>query len=138
MPPCQVMDNYGTHGTPEVKAWLKRHPRFRARYIPTSSSWLNLIERWFARLTSKRIPRESFLSVEDLIAAINEFPRGLEREAQTVCLDGHCRIHRDQTRALPTNPGADPGPLHRPEDTQTEGQLIRGHYSNARGHPRCV
>ena len=68
-----VMDNYGTHGTPEVKAWLKRHPRFRVHYIPTSSSWLNLIERWFAELTNKRIRRDSFLSIEDLIAAINEF-----------------------------------------------------------------
>ena len=68
-----VMDNYGTHGTPEVKAWLKRHPRFRVHYIPTSSSWLNLMERWFAALTNKRIRRDSFLSIEDLIAAINEF-----------------------------------------------------------------
>jgi len=73
MPLHLVMDNYGTHGTPEVKAWLNRHPRFRVHYIPTSSSWLNLIERWFAELTNKRIRRDSFLSVEDLIAAINEF-----------------------------------------------------------------
>lgn len=68
-----VMDNYGTHGTPEVKAWFKRNPRFKVHYIPTSSSWLNLIERWFAELTCKRIRRDSFLSVEDLIAAIHEF-----------------------------------------------------------------
>jgi transposase len=68
-----VMDNYGTHGTPEVKAWLKRHPRFVIHYVPTSCSWLNLIERWFAELTNKRIRRDSFLSVEDLIAAIEEF-----------------------------------------------------------------
>jgi transposase len=68
-----VMDNYGTHGTPEVKVWLKRHPRFVVHYVPTSCSWLNLIERWFAELTNKRIRRDSFLSVEDLIAAIEEF-----------------------------------------------------------------
>jgi transposase len=68
-----VMDNYGTHGTPAVKAWLRRNPRFKVHYVPTSSSWLNLIERWFAELTRKRIRRDSFLSVEDLIAAINEF-----------------------------------------------------------------
>jgi len=67
------MDNYGTHGTPEVKDWLSQHPRFKVHYIPTSSSWLNLIERWFGELTSKRIRRESFLSVDDLIAANNEF-----------------------------------------------------------------
>ena len=68
-----VMDNYGTHGTPEVKDWLNQHPRFKVHYVPTSSSWLNLIERWFGELTSKRIRRDSFLSVDDLIAAINEF-----------------------------------------------------------------
>jgi transposase len=68
-----VMDNYGTHGTPEVKAWLKRHPRFAVHYVPTSCSWLNLIERWFAELTTKRIRRDSFHSVEDLTIAIQEF-----------------------------------------------------------------
>ncbi len=73
MPLHLVMDNYGTHGTPEVKAWLSRHPRFVVHYVPTSSSWLNLIERWFAELTNKRIRRDSFLSVEDLITAIDEF-----------------------------------------------------------------
>jgi transposase len=68
-----VMDNYGTHATPEVKTWLNKHPRFSVHYIPTSSSWLNLIERWFAELTNKRIRRDSFFSVEELIAAINDF-----------------------------------------------------------------
>lgn len=68
-----VMDNYGTHGTPEVRNWLARHPRFVVHYVPTSSSWLNLIERWFGELTSKRIRRGSFFSVEDLVAAIQEF-----------------------------------------------------------------
>jgi DDE superfamily endonuclease len=56
-----------------VKDWLNQHPRFNVHYVPTSSSWLNLIERWFGELTSKRIRRDSFLSVDDLIAAINEF-----------------------------------------------------------------
>jgi transposase len=68
-----VMNNYGTHGTPEVKGWLTRHRRFTVHYVPTSCSWLNLIERWFAELTNKRIRRDSFLSVEDLTAAIHEF-----------------------------------------------------------------
>jgi len=68
-----VMDNYGTHGTSEVKAWLKRHARFVVHYVPTSCSWLNLIERWFAELTNKRIRRDSFHSVDDLIAAIEQF-----------------------------------------------------------------
>jgi transposase len=68
-----VMDNYGTHGTAEVKTWLRRHRRFVIHYVPTSCSWLNLIERWFAELTNKRIRRDSFFSVDDLIAAINQF-----------------------------------------------------------------
>jgi transposase len=68
-----VIDNYGTHGTPEVKAWLKKHRRFVMHYVPTSCSWLNLIERWFAELTNKRIRRDSFLSVGDLEAAILDF-----------------------------------------------------------------
>lgn len=68
-----IMDNYGTHRTPEVKAWLKKHPRFVIHFVPTSCSWLNLIERWFAELTNKRIRRASFLDVADLIAAIDEF-----------------------------------------------------------------
>ena len=68
-----VMDNYGTHGHPNAKAWLDKHPRFVVHYVPTSCSWLNLIERWFAELTNKRIRRDSFLSVDDLVAAIKEF-----------------------------------------------------------------
>jgi transposase len=68
-----VMDNYGTHGHAVVKAWLAKHPRFVIHYVPTSCSWLNLIERWFAELTNKRIRRDSFLSVGELIGAINEF-----------------------------------------------------------------
>ena len=68
-----VMDNYGTHGTPEVKTWLRKHRRFVIHYVPTSCSWLNLIERWFAELTNKRIRRDSFFSVDELIAAINDF-----------------------------------------------------------------
>jgi transposase len=68
-----VIDNYGTHATPEVKAWLKKNPRFVLHYVPTRCSWLNLTERWFGELTKKRIRRDSFHSVDDLTAAINEF-----------------------------------------------------------------
>jgi transposase len=68
-----VMDNYGTHSHPKVKAWLQRHPRFVSHFVPTSSSWLNLIERWFGELTTKRIRRGSFSSVADLEKAIEEF-----------------------------------------------------------------
>ena len=68
-----VMDNYGTHKHPKVQGWLQRHPRFVPHFIPTSSSWLNLVERWFGELTGKRIRRGAFLSVDDLIAAIDEY-----------------------------------------------------------------
>lgn len=68
-----VMDNYGTHKHPTVQSWLRRHPRFAPHFIPTSSSWLNLIERWFGELTGKRIRRGTFVSVADLIAAIEEY-----------------------------------------------------------------
>ena len=67
------MDNYGTHKHPTVRAWLQRHPRFLCHFVPTSSSWLNLVERWFGELTSKRVRRGAFLSVEDLQKAIMEF-----------------------------------------------------------------
>ena len=68
-----VMDNYGTHKHPKVQGWLKRHPRFVPHFIPTSSSWLNLVERWFGELTGKRIRRGVFISVDDLVAAIDEY-----------------------------------------------------------------
>jgi transposase len=68
-----VMDNYGTHKTPEVQRWLARHPRFVPHFIPTSSSWLNLVERWFGELTRKAVRRGAFVSVPDLIQAIEAF-----------------------------------------------------------------
>lgn len=68
-----VMDNYGTHKHPRVQRWLERHPRFIPHFIPTSSSWLNLVERWFGELTGKRIRRGVFVSVADLQQAIEEF-----------------------------------------------------------------
>jgi len=68
-----VLDNYGTHKHPRVQGWLKRHPRFVLHFIPTSASWLNLVERWFGELTGKRIRRGVFVSVSDLIAAIEEY-----------------------------------------------------------------
>lgn len=68
-----VMDNYGTHGTPEVTAWLKKHPRLVPHFVPTSCSWLNLIERWFAELTNKQIRRGSFLSGPIWVPRLSSF-----------------------------------------------------------------
>ena len=68
-----VMDNYGTHKTPKVKRWLQRHPEYRLHFIPTSSSWLNQVERFFAEITQKRIRRGAFRSVAALERAIKEY-----------------------------------------------------------------
>ena len=68
-----VLDNYGTHKTPEVKAWLARHRRFKMHFTPTSASWLNLVERFFAEITTKRIRRGVFRSVAELEQAIHDY-----------------------------------------------------------------
>ena len=71
-----ILDNYGTHTQPNVRAWLEKHPRFTLHFTPTSSSWLNLVERWFRELTEKCIRRESFQSVPELVEAIQEYLEG--------------------------------------------------------------
>lgn len=68
-----VADNYATHKHAKVKRWLARHPRFHMHFTPTSSSWLNVIERFFRELSEKRLRRGSFRSVEALIAAIMDY-----------------------------------------------------------------
>ncbi len=68
-----ITDNYGTHKHPRVISWLARHPRFHLHFTPTSSSWLNLVERWFREITQKRIRRGSFRNVPELVAAITNY-----------------------------------------------------------------
>lgn len=68
-----IVDNYATHKHPKVLAWLKRRPRFHMHFIPTSSSWLNMIERWFRNITQDRIRNGVFKSVEQLVAAIEAY-----------------------------------------------------------------
>jgi transposase len=77
-----ICDNYATHKTPAVKRWLERHPRFHLHFVPTSTSWLNMVERWFAELTNKKIRRGTHRSVLELerdirnwIETWNENPR---------------------------------------------------------------
>lgn len=70
-----ILDNYGTHKHPVVRAWLEEHPRFHLHFVPTSSSWLNLVERWFAEITRKRIRRGTFRSVRSLVRAIHDYIR---------------------------------------------------------------
>jgi transposase len=66
-----ILDNYATHK--HVMAWLAKHPRFQLHFTPTSSSWLNLVERWFRDLSGKALRRGVFHSVPDLIAAIEKY-----------------------------------------------------------------
>ena len=68
-----IMDNYGTHKTPMIRKWFAKRPRFQVHFTPTYGSWINLVERWFAELTNKRIRRGVFRSVKELEAAIREY-----------------------------------------------------------------
>jgi transposase len=68
-----ILDNLSTHKSPPVRRWLRRHPRVHFHFIPTSSSWLNLVERWFGEITRTRIRRGTFESVPALIVAIEEY-----------------------------------------------------------------
>jgi transposase len=68
-----ILDNYATHKHPNVKDWLGKHPRFHLHFTPTSSSWLNLVERWFRELTDKALRRGVFHSVPHLITAIEDY-----------------------------------------------------------------
>jgi len=66
-----ICDNYATHKTPAIKTWLLRHPRFHLHFTPTSASWLNLVERWFAELTNRKLRRSTHRSVAELQADLN-------------------------------------------------------------------
>ncbi len=67
-----IVDNYATHKHPKVQSWLRRPPRFHLHFMPTRSSWLNMVERWFREITDKRIRRGVFRSVKELVAAIED------------------------------------------------------------------
>ncbi len=65
-----ICDNYGTHKTPAINRWLAAHPRFHLHFTPTSSSWLNLVERWFAELTNRKLRRSAHHSIAELDADV--------------------------------------------------------------------
>ena len=81
------MDNYATHKHPKVKAWLEKHPRFHLHFTPTSASWLNLVERFFALITQERIRRGAFTSVPDLESTIMAYLEHHNADPETLCLD---------------------------------------------------
>ncbi len=77
-----ILDNYGTHPHPAVEAWFAAHPRYHRHFVPTSASWLNLVERWFAEITRKRIRRGTFRSLPDLIRTIEAYVTHHNRHAE--------------------------------------------------------
>ncbi|MPY89606.1 MAG: IS630 family transposase [Luteitalea sp.] len=77
-----ILDNYGTHTHPKVEEWFANHPRYHRHFVPTSASWLNLVERWFAEITRKRIRRGTFRSLSDLILVIEEYVTHHNRHAE--------------------------------------------------------
>jgi transposase len=93
-----VLDNSSTHKTPAIQNWLAAHPRFQLHFTPTSASWLNLVERWFAELTEKKLRRGAHRSVRALNARHPRLDRRLEREPTALRLDQDRqpdpRIHR--------------------------------------------
>jgi len=86
-----VLDNYATHKHPEVEAWLGEHKRFKLHFVPTSCSWLNLVERFFAEITNKAIRRGAF----DSVAAV------------TQCIDDYLRLHNRDAKPFKSTATAD-------------------------------
>jgi transposase len=92
-----VLDNYGTHSHAAVTAWLARHPRIHLHFTPTSASWMNLVEVFFAIITRQAIQRGSFASVPDLIAAIRRFVDGWNERSQPFVWVKRRRRRHDQS-----------------------------------------
>ena len=103
-----VLDNYGSHKHPKVRAWLARHPRWTFHFTPTSASWLNAVEGFFARLTSRRLKRGVFHSLVDLQAAINRYLAEHNHEPKTVRLDRRPRPHHRRRQPRVPSVGFDP------------------------------
>ena len=96
-----ILDNYAAHKHPKVRAWLDRHQRFTFHFTPTSCSWLNAVEGFFAKLSKRRLKRGVFRSLVDLQAAINRFLAEHNAATEALRLDRRPRPHhrRRQTRA---------------------------------------
>jgi hypothetical protein len=99
-----VGGNYGTHKTKEVETWLKRHKRFKLHFTPTSSSWLNLVERLFAEIARQRIRRGVFRSLADLEAAHPSLHRRTQQQAEALQVDSEGRYHPRQECPRPRQP----------------------------------
>ena len=96
-----ILDNYAAHKQPKVRAWLARHPRFTFHFTPTSCSWLNAVETFFAKLSKRRLKRGVFHSVVDLQAAINRY---LDEVTMTQALHLDRPSRQDHRRRQPRAP----------------------------------
>ena len=103
-----IVDNYATHKHPKVRAWLARHPRWTFHFTPTSASWLNAVEAFFAKLTRRRLNRGVFRSVVDLQAAINRFVAGNQCRPKTLHLDRRPQPRPRRCQARETSVRVDP------------------------------
>lgn len=93
-----IVDNYATHKHPKVKSWLNRHRRFHMHFTPTSSSWLNLVERWFREITDKRIRRGVFHSVKQLEQAIMDYIAAHNQDPQTIVWTAKAEVILEKVR----------------------------------------
>src|SRR5438067_592785 len=93
-----VLDNSSTHKTPSIQRWLLRHPRFTLHFTPTYSSWLNLVERWFAELTTKWIKRSAHRSLRDLVASLHTWITNWNEDPKPYLW------HKPQTRSSTASP----------------------------------
>ncbi len=85
---------------PRVKSWLKRHSRFHLHFIPTSSSWVNMVERWFREITDKRIRRGSFESVPVLIKAIKDYVENHNQNPKVFTWNASVKADSDKNRQM--------------------------------------
>ena len=107
-----VMDNYGTHKHPNAQTWIKRHPRFVCHFLPTSSSWLNLVERWFGELDQQENPPRLIRQRRRPARSHRGIPVCLERKPQALRLDRHGRIDPRKALTLPANLGKYSARMH--------------------------
>ena len=95
-----IVDNYSTHKTAIIRKWFAKRPRFHVHFTPTYGSWINLVERWFAEITNKRIRRGVFRSVKELEAAIREYIEVAQPKSQALRLDQNGGPNPGQHRSL--------------------------------------
>ena len=128
-----ILDNYGTHKHEKVRGWLKRHPRFETHFVPTSSSWLNLVERWFGELTQKAIRRGSFGSVEELKACMEGFLAAWNEEPKPFVWTATVESITEKLSRCQAHFGADSARFQQPAGTDQQYRpLFRGRAARCR------